>query len=109
MESIKGILLDAQKMTAEVIEFDDIPGRDSELMECIFTDGLKRRVEGKRYLFTISSDMSGALVYDDKMGGIRGNSIITDVDAYGNKVSLSDNDITMWQMQLKKEGLAFTN
>ncbi len=94
MEKIRGVYLSADDGDARVIEFDNTEARPSELLGCFFTGTLRRRIRGKRYLFTFSSDAQSepmrVLSYDDRLNGIYGDVLITDISKEGTVLSISE-------------------
>lgn len=81
MERIRGVYLSAKDNLARVIEFNDTEERAAELLGCFYVGRLKRKVNGRWYMFTFDDAVQGECkavpTYDDKVDGIYGNVLVT--------------------------------
>ncbi len=81
MEKIRGVYLSADNNLAHVIEFNDTEDRAAELLGCFFVRRLKRKINGRWYMFNfdnaVQCEWKAVPTYDDKVDGIYGNILVT--------------------------------
>ncbi len=95
MEKIRGVYLSADNNLARVIEFNDTEDRSAELLGCFFVGRLKRKINGRWYMFTfdneVQSEWNAVPTYDDKVDGIYGNVLVTGFTKE-NMLSIAEDD-----------------
>ena len=113
-ETIKGVLIDIENDKANVVEFEDSLQKKYDLLHCDTIDIVSRAIghgrSSKR--FDIICDDEGTFKMNAKISAIDnlgrpmlvGNLLVTNHDAEGNTVSLSDEECEFVLAHVEKLG-----